>query len=159
MADIPRLVIEEEKEEICGVIRAYGIRKGKPCNMKFEEGACPYHPHRIEAVNYCTYKRATGGECGHQVLQYDAKWCTRHLNKALELQENQRPPPPTFPRLARLGSYLIIRETNFAISDDGLSIIGEVELKDGRFYLKKVLTTRMTQVSKLNNIKIQFDSE
>ena len=153
------IIVEEEKEEHCTVIRTYGIRKGKYCNEVLKNGNCPYHPSKIDNQPVCSYVKADGKQCNFKVLQYEAIWCTRHLNREEEKQSNPAPEPQTFPKLGRVGNYLIIRETNFVLSDDGLSIIGEIELVNGRFNLKKDITQKMSKIARVNNLKIQLHSD
>jgi len=151
--------IVEEKQELCSVIRTYGIRKGKYCNEPLTNGSCPYHPTKIDSQPVCSYVKADGKQCNFKVLQYDSVWCTRHINREEEKQSNPAPEPQTFPKLSRVGHYLIIRETNFVLSDDGLSIIGEIELVNGRFNVKKIMTEKMRKVSIIHNLKIQLHSD
>ena len=123
------------------------------CNLRKVDGMCPYHKgSKHDFLRRCAYG-ADGGErrCYQDVKSRDLTvvYCERHLI----------PPKPQV-RIRRVGDYVVIKETPFAISDDMRFIIGRVE---STYLLTYILVREsdpfMEETANLYGLAIRLDAE
>ena len=141
-----KTALYEISQERCGV-----VVDGICCNLKNINGLCPYHMgSEIDFLRRCTYL-TDRGSCGGSVSSRDPNtvWCEKHL----------LPQRPSI-HIRRVGDYIVIRGTPFAISDDMRHIIGRVEATYLlSFMLRKEVDPFMEETALLYGLGIQLDEE
>jgi hypothetical protein len=131
-------------QERCGVLVGSVC-----CNMKKIGDLCPYHRDcRRDFLRRCKYM-TDGVLCQREITSRDLKvaWCAKHME----------PPKPVI-RIRRVGDYVVIKDTPFAISDDMRFIIGRVEATYLLTYvLMKEADPFMEEIANLYGLSIRFE--
>jgi hypothetical protein len=136
----------EVVHEFCSII----LMDGGVCSLQKAEGVCPYHrDSQVDFIRHCTFVSSMGTKCYNSLKTRDLKeiWCTWHLNM----------PKGNF-RLVRIGDYIVIKGTPYAISDDMLSIIGRVQSTYMlEFELIRERDAMMEESARFYGLTIRFD--
>jgi hypothetical protein len=118
------------------------------CGLQKREGVCPYHLRsKVDFLRSCEYINDDNTMCMRFVVSRDVDvvWCNRHLG-GVDI------------KLRRVGDFIVIRGTPYAISDDMLSIIGRVGMTEQlQFHLIQERDIGMDEVSKRYRLSIRLD--
>ena len=138
------------EEDISNGFCSVPLVEGGVCSLQKSGGVCPYHKDReTDFIRRCNFVTSNGAMCHNSLKTRDLKelWCTYHLNM----------PKSNF-RLMRVGDYIVIKDTPYAISDDMLSIIGRVEATYVlSFVLRREKDSFMEEVAKEHGLTIRLD--
>lgn len=130
------------------------------CNMERVNDRCPYHGIcNYDFSRRCEYRSSNGRSCGEPIYGEHARnlsvvFCKYHQ----DLAKYSKTCHEELSMFARIGNYIVIDETTFAISDDMTSIIGYVEMSNtGKFILVQKHKPEMDEY--VVKYGLQFDFE
>lgn len=120
------------------------------CGLPKKDSQCPYHgKSERDFWRRCEFFYMNGTQCHAHVKtrNLDVVWCISHLNA-----------PKNNLLLRRVGDYIVIKDTPYALSDDMLSIIGKVEASyELKFVLKRQTDQLMRETAKEYNLAIRLE--